>query len=48
MFYGLATNENYLKDRVNLFVALAPVVRLDNSFALNLFNYLAKVDWFIE
>jgi hypothetical protein len=33
MFYALATNEDYLKDRINLFVALAPVLRLGNTTA---------------
>jgi hypothetical protein len=31
MFYALATNEKYFKDKINLFIALAPVVRLDNA-----------------
>ena len=30
MFYALATNEASIKDKVNLFVALAPVTRLDH------------------
>lgn len=48
MFYGLATNEEFFKDRVNLFVALAPAVRLDKSSTANLLNILAKFDWFLE
>ena len=48
MFYGLATNENYFKDRLNLFVALAPAVILDNSQTANLLYILAKFDWFLE
>jgi hypothetical protein len=31
MFYALATNEEFLANKVNLFVALAPVIRLTNS-----------------
>ena len=31
MFYGLATNHEYWEERINLFVALAPVVKLCNT-----------------
>ena len=31
MFYALATNPEFWKKRLNLFVALAPVVNLKNS-----------------
>lgn len=31
MFYALATDPDYWVDRVNLFVALAPVVNLSNT-----------------
>lgn len=48
MFYGLATNQAYFKDRLNLFVALAPVVRLDKSDLVNFLSVLAKFDWFLE
>ena len=48
MFYGLATNEDYFKDALNLFVALAPAVRMDRSNTANLLNVLAKFDWFLE
>lgn len=48
MFYGLATNEEFFKDRVNLFVALAPAVRIDHSPLANLLSFLAKFDWFLE
>lgn len=30
MFYALAKNEDYYNDRINLFVAMAPVMRLGN------------------
>jgi hypothetical protein len=48
MFYALATNEAFFKDRINLFVALAPAVRLDSSPLVNLLSFLAKFDWFLE
>jgi hypothetical protein len=35
MFYGLSTNEKFFNDRVNIFVALAPCVSLENSKFLN-------------
>jgi len=31
MFYGISTYQDYWKEKLNLFVALAPVVRLDHS-----------------
>ena len=31
MYYGLATNEKYFKDKVNLFVQLNPVIELKNT-----------------
>ena len=31
IFYALATNEDYLKDRINLVVAFAPILRLGNT-----------------
>ena len=31
MFYGLAENQDFWKDRLNLYVALAPVTRLDHA-----------------
>jgi hypothetical protein len=31
MYYALATNENYLKNKVNLFVALGPVLKLTHT-----------------
>jgi len=36
MFYKLATDESFINDRVNLFVAFAPILRLGNipNFAL--------------
>lgn len=48
MFYGLATNEQYFKDKVNLFVALAPVIRLDNAQLPNFLSFLSKFQKFLE
>ena len=48
MFYGLATNEEYFKERINLFVALAPVVKMDKAPLINLLSFLAKFEWFLE
>lgn len=31
IFYALATNEDYLKERINLVVAFAPILRLGNT-----------------
>ena len=31
MFYALSTNQDYLKDRVNLFVSFAPVLRIGSN-----------------
>lgn len=31
MFYKLATEESYVKNSVNLFVAFAPILRLGNT-----------------
>lgn len=48
MFYSMATNEKWLKERVNLFIALAPAVYIKNSRIANLFSFLAKFEWFLE
>jgi len=36
MFYALAKQEDYLKDKINLFVAMAPVLRLGNTSSKSL------------
>ena len=36
MFYALTTNLEYWKDKINLFVALAPVVNLKGTDSLSL------------
>lgn len=48
MFYGLASNEAFFKERINLFVALAPVVRLDNSQLCHNLNVLTRFDRMLE
>ena len=30
MFYALATNQEYIASKINLFIALAPIVRFNN------------------
>ena len=42
MFYQIADREEYWKDRLNLFVALAPVTRLDHCGS-ELFVWLSNV-----
>ena len=49
MFYGLATNEAYWKQRINLFIALAPAVNLTNSnICKNKYPLLIKMDKLLE
>lgn len=43
MFYALATNNEFWKDKINLFVALAPVVNLAATDS-TLIKYAAKLD----
>ena len=43
MFYALATNNDYWKDRINLFIALAPVVNLAATDS-TLIRYAGKLD----
>ena len=41
LFYALSKNQDLWKEKINLFVALAPVTRLNDS-PNELFNNLAK------
>ena len=41
MFYGLAMEENLFKDKVSIFIALAPVTKITNEEA-EIFSYLAE------
>lgn len=43
MFYALATNNEYWKKKINLFVALAPVVNLANTDS-TMIKFFAKLD----
>jgi hypothetical protein len=43
MFYGLSKMEDYFKDSLNLFVALAPCVKLSNTKSKRI-KYLSKYD----
>ena len=53
MFYALATHHEFWKKRLNLFVALAPVVNLSNSDSL-FFKFISKTKldslaiWFVK
>lgn len=44
MFYALASNSEYIKKHVNLFVALAPAVLIHNAKLANLLNFFAKIE----
>ena len=48
MFYALANNSEYMKKRLNLFVALAPAVMLHNSKVSNLLNFFVNLEGFID
>jgi len=43
MFYALATNAEYWKSKINLFVALAPVVNMGNTDS-TMIKFMAKLD----
>lgn len=43
MFYGLATNHDYWVDKINLFVALAPVVNLSNTDSIFI-KFISNLD----
>ena len=43
MFYALSTNQDYIKSKVNLFVAFAPIVRMQYSnLGLERISYFLK------
>jgi len=44
MFYGLATNGEYFRKRINLFVALAPAVLLHNSKLAEIIRFICNVE----
>jgi hypothetical protein len=43
MFYAMSAQPQFWKERLNLFVALAPVTRLHNTTAV-LFKYMAQLE----
>jgi hypothetical protein len=47
LFYGLTKDEKYFKDRLNLFVALAPATKITNSASQHL-RFLSKFEQFLE
>ncbi len=47
LFYALSDKPDFWKDRLNLFVALAPVTRLDNT-GCDLFLYGSKFEKYIK
>lgn len=47
LFYALSDQPDFWKERLNLFVALAPVTRLDNTGS-DLFLYGSKLENFIR
>jgi hypothetical protein len=47
MFYALANNSDYIKMRINLFVALAPAVIIHNAKLANLLNFFVNLEGFI-
>ena len=48
MFSALATNEDFLKERVNLFVALAPAMKIDHGTLVNLLSVLCAFEQILE
>lgn len=48
MFSALATNEDFLKERVNLFVALAPAMRVDHAKVINLLSVFCAFEHILE
>ena len=47
MFYALATDGDYWESRLNLFVALAPVVNLSNTDSVFI-KLIARIDGFVR
>jgi hypothetical protein len=46
MFHGLATKEDFWKERINVFIALAPVIRANKNNLL--FKIGSKAEKFLE
>lgn len=45
MFYALATNQEWVKEHVNLFVALAPIANMKNSKSLDVLADILNPVW---
>ena len=45
MFYALSTNQQWVKEHVNLFVALAPIANMKNSKSLDVLSDILMVTW---
>jgi len=45
MFYELSQNQEWIKERVNLFVALAPIASMKNSTAIRPLSDILEVTW---
>jgi hypothetical protein len=45
MFYELSKNQAWINDRVNLFVALAPIANMKNSVAMKPFADILDTVW---
>ena len=46
MFHALATKQDYWKERINVFIAMAPVILPNKKFLL--FNIGSRLESFLE
>jgi len=45
MFYALSTNQEWVKEHVNLFIALAPIANMKNSKAIDILSDILEPAW---
>lgn len=45
MFYALSTNQEWVKEHVNLFIALAPIASMKNSKAIDVLSDILEPTW---
>jgi hypothetical protein len=45
MFYALSTNQEWVKEHVNLFIALAPIANMSHSTAINPLADILNPTW---
>jgi len=45
MFYALSTNQEWVKEHVNLFVALAPIANMKNATSLDILADILDTTW---